>query len=426
MPDGSGDAPTVQAGLDSAQAGDDVLLGAGTYTWTSESASGQSMIRMKRDVTLHSEAGAAATVLDAEQRGRVVECVDVGSARIEGLTITGGQLNVGFSTGGGINSTGDSQLAISSCVIQRNDAFGDQANGGGIYCVGGSVVGCEILDNRAEGEHGNAGGIACRNTLVSDCTIRGNRSRGGDGYSDAGGISAIGGMIVDSRIEANVNAGSYFGGSGGGISLGAGTLLRCVIIGNRLQGQRSTYGGGLYCSGSTITDCVFLANYVIGYGFPTSFWGGGAIASRSDSQPNTISGCTIAGNVAEQSFAIGIAPVGGLALESGGTVSRTIIASNTGAACYGAANFDCMNLHGNSGGDALCGTDNGGNFSADPQFCATDPAVSFNVTIQSDSPCAPSNHPSGNACGLIGAGSIGCDTIAVEQRTWSGVKNLYR
>ena len=71
-------APTVQAGIDSAQAGDDVLLAAGTYTRTSENATGESMLEMKPGIRLHSESGAAATLLDVEYVGRVMRCADVG------------------------------------------------------------------------------------------------------------------------------------------------------------------------------------------------------------------------------------------------------------------------------------------------------------------------------------------------------------
>src|SRR2546426_9342232 len=79
-----GDAPRIQAAIDSAHAGDDVLLAPGTYRWTSEAASQFSMLTSsKPGLTLHSEAGAETTVLDGQSKGRLLRCQDVGQVLIE-------------------------------------------------------------------------------------------------------------------------------------------------------------------------------------------------------------------------------------------------------------------------------------------------------------------------------------------------------
>jgi len=71
----------------------------------------------------------------------------------------------------------------------------------------------------------------------------------------------------------------------------------------------------------------------------------------------------------------------------------------------------CTNIFGNAGGDALCGTDGGGNFSADPLFCGN-AGYEFNLTP--GSPCAPGNHPDGLCDGaLIGALTAGCGSSPV-------------
>ncbi len=61
------------------------------------------------------------------------------------------------------------------------------------------------------------------------------------------------------------------------------------------------------------------------------------------------------------------------------------------------------------------------NFSADPMFCGVG-----NYHLQSDSPCAPGNHPDGIDCGLIGPLPVGCGPVRVETRTWGSIKAMYR
>jgi hypothetical protein len=68
----------------------------------------------------------------------------------------------------------------------------------------------------------------------------------------------------------------------------------------------------------------------------------------------------------------------------------------------------------------------GGNISVDPQFCSIDPVAYNNYFLQSDSPCAPGNHPQGYACGLIGCKPVGCGTTGSQKTNWSKVKQLFK
>ena len=104
-----------------------------------------------------------------------------------------------------------------------------------------------------------------------------------------------------------------------------------------------------------------------------------------------------------------------------------MIFKNEGLACSGPIAFECSDVFGNAGGDALCGPDLGGNFSADPLFCLVRwPDFGFSG-LQNGSPCWPGNHPSGAECGRIGVEDSNptCET-RTEVKTWSAVKRAYR
>jgi hypothetical protein len=167
-----------------------------------------------------------------------------------------------------------------------------------------------------------------------------------------------------------------------------------------------------------ITECVFLGNTAVRFQ-PDGGGLGGAIYSEGG---GTIENCTLLANSGGAADG-----VGGISMPAGGSVRGVVVAyTPVGQACSGTAIWSCSDLYANVGGDFICGTDGGGNFSADPQFCAQDPAASGNFTIQVDSPCTPGNHPNGIMCGLIGAGLVGCGTVSVQERTWSAVKSMYR
>ena len=426
------------------------------------------MIAVKAGVSLRGEGARESTVLDAESYGRVILCRDAGEVRIEGLTVTRGRL--AGPPGAGIYSIGTSMPAISNCIVSDNELLGEHGagiyaerativdcevfgnsielgdGGVGIYIRGGAITRCTIRNNEAVWGSGGGVGIAAYQTDIIDCevfdnsggpgqwrgaaiaigegsisrcTIRNNRVYG-DAFSGCGGISADNTSISDCWIEGNSVWNGYYGATGGGACVSGGSVTRCTFVGNVLERGNPSTGGGLYCADCSIIDCIIVGNAAADY--PGL---GGGIAAYGQV---TITGCALVGNagVSAPSFGTGI---GGVFLEGAGSVGsvrNTIIASNVGLACSGPITFSCTNLYANTEGDSLCGTDGGGNFSADPQFCAENPAASLNFALQADSPCAPGHHPDGASCGLIGAAPVGCATVSVEATTWSRLKSLYR
>ena len=90
--------------------------------------------------------------------------------------------------------------------------------------------------------------------------------------------------------------------------------------------------------------------------------------------------------------------------------------------------FECNNIFdvkvGRYVGTCSDQTGMNGNISVDPEYCGIDD--SGNYLLQSDSPCAPGNHPEGYSCGQIGAKGVGCEEVPVTQSTWGAIKSRFR
>jgi hypothetical protein len=402
-PDGSGQAPTIQAAVDSCVDGDEVVLAPGTYTYATQGASENSMVNIRKNITLRGEAGAESTILDVQGNpARPIRCHAPATVLIDGLTLQGGNPPFeGGSGSGGIRITSGS--TIQNCIIRNNrtDMIG---SGAGISAVESTVRNCLVENNHA-GPDGLGGGIRALRSLVIGCTVRGNSVRGDPGGS-GGGIYSDRSEIVDCLIEDNLASGP-FGGSGGGLDAVGGVIRGCTFVNNVARGLVTSGGrGGGVATGDiesvVISECLFIGNRT---GDAGSRRYGGAIQASSSN--TLIERCTILGN------ASGV---------GGGVIRNSIIAFSTeGSACDVYTDIGCSLLFGNVLGDAVCGTDSGGNLIADPQFCAVDPISSRNAAIQSDSPCA--NAP---GCGQIGMSSVACDSVSIEAVPWSAVKSIFR
>ncbi len=479
--DGTGDAPTIQAGIDSADVGDIVVLAAGTYGWSAQGATGASMLRMTRGITLRGKSGAASTVLDAESLGRVLQCIDVGSAVVEDLTFVNGlaseaeavaaperspeswrlvpepvsttaqdrTLTASDSHGGAIEVRGASTPVIRRCTFRDNRTNGGIANGGAIACSQATIEDCAFIANRAGvagPTNGRGGAIQCQNAVIVRCTFRDNVAWGYAAVS-GGAVHGTSPTLTDCLFENNFIECPGAPRGGAVRCTGAPTISGCVFRGNRVLGHY-TYatGGAAEVASGSVRDCVFLDNVVECY---TASGRGGALSGAD----LTVTRCIFAGNEARQSRPLGPGEGGaiyayfastieqctfvdnragttegisGLYLAEGGTVRACLVAhTSAGRLGLGTETWICCDLFGNAAGDIPPGINGGGNIAQDPLFCAQDPVGSGDVTIRADSPCAPgSNQVPG--CAVIGAGAIGCTGQPVTSKTWSQVKNLFR
>ena len=184
--DGSGDAPTVQAGIDSTAVGDTVLVGPGTYL--------ENINFNGKDIVVKREMGPDMTILDGSNEIESVALFIGGETRsavLEGFTLTGGSghiLAVASKRGGGI------YILDSSPTIRGNAIVGnatDNATGGGILIgvlsVPSSDVSPLIEDNLIESNEAflNGGGM---HITAGEPHIRGNIFRDNKTFGDGGAI----------------------------------------------------------------------------------------------------------------------------------------------------------------------------------------------------------------------------------------------
>jgi len=402
--DGTGDVPTIEAAVHAAGVGDTVLVAPGRYTWTNQGTGDAhfGLINVQRNhtgFTVLGEAGAEATIIDAERGGPCIvitgvvlgpgeEVSDWPGITLDGLTLTGGRANgqPGSAddayTGGGLTMHLNS-AHIRNCIIRGNEA----TQGGGVWYGGQGEPRLEnviIEDNTAE----YGGGLVLVNSLydiaVTGCTIRGNHAR-----SQGGGVLVYNqrATFTDCVIEDNLSD-----NVGGGVMLGESAhliTLRDTVI----RGNRADHGGAVYA-----LRAPFLLERVTMVGNTVS-GRGGAMMLTGDLQSAALDHCTVAGNVASLGCAIRTENT------AFATITATLFADNTGGQTFSShfgAGFalGCSDVWRPASDTSWPPrfTDLGGNVAADPLFCGPG-----DLRLQAASPCLPGQHPDGADCGGIGA-----------------------
>jgi len=388
-PGGTGDAPTIQAGIDSAAAADTVLLASGTFSGTGNEILDYS----GKAITVCSETG--------NPEDCIIDCVEYGGhiefttgegpgSVLDGITFRHGRYAVECS---------QSTPTIRNCIFQDNGSTW-LAGGMVYYEAGGVIRGCRVRSNAGR----YAGGIMCSGGCYSpdlrivDCVFEGNHpgddSGGGAIYCEAAGFA----IHVDSCMFHD----NYTTSGGGAVCLSC-----CECGGDEV----------------VFADCTFWGNSAVD---------GGAVGiylARAD-----FARCTFYGNSADIGSAIAVGDIGNAFLY------RCIIAYNQGGEAIAAPGPylcpvfpSCTDIYGNEGGDWVGGISEwfgvNGNFSACPSFCNAD-VEPYDFRLCDTSPCAPGNHPDSADCGLIGAWPVGCtcapSSVEPASSTWGAIKGMYR
>jgi parallel beta-helix repeat protein len=313
---------TIQQAIDAASDWDEILVGPGTYTSTSDNV----VHTLGKNVWLHSSHGPEQTIIDGQglRRGIICNSGETRQMVIEGFTIQNGNAE----HGGGMRCYWDSQPTLKNCVFRNNVAvygggvsnesdimlfdctFENNAadDGGAVnnawgssptftrcsfhsntaYWNGGAIVNynidtslfieCTFIGNIVEV---NGGGLFVMNsdeTILFNCTFDGNEAELGGGI-----YSAWGTLDIESCVFTDHAAGSGGGLYSDGTSV---TVTGSDFIGNSVYWD----GGGIDANGGDLVldNCRFDNN-------EAAFLGGGISINGTTTQ---ITGCRISGNLA--------------------------------------------------------------------------------------------------------------------------------
>ena len=411
--DGTGDAPTIQAGVDSAAVGDTVLVGPGTYTSVFDVTTGAGLrkagVHLNKNVCMIGDTSATTTIAAGAGDIGVFGSDLEATALVRGFSVRTSGGNAGCpdlaaTVPGAGSPTGfwceRSAVRIEDCRITQNDR--------GLYLFESpvTVTHCEFVDDNHPiiCEHqSNANIVRC---TVHYCWSLFTCYGSSPSVIDSRFYDSCAGLLFDGNSHPYLSGNQFTAGPAMITQYGvAAVILQSGGTVENNEFWQSSVGIWVHSSDTStkiIRNNLFVLNML------------GVWASTS-------SHVVIENNTFEDGD--GIECMGDLE-----TIVRNniIVGGSVGIRCPLLPAISCNNVFGcTKAAYQLCPDQTGinGNISVDPQFCGV--KYSGNWYLQSDSPCAPGNHPSSDDCGLIGAFPVNCGEVDVQTKSWGTIKSLY-
>jgi len=235
---------TIQAGVDSASAGDTVWVSNGVYSSGGRAIQEYvltNLVAIDKPITVESIAGAEATIIQATGTSGTapLRCAYVGDdAVLSGFTLTGGTTYEWYEGYDYSNETSAAgaycapSAVVNHCILSNNASSWS----------GGAVLGGTLKDCILTGNIGYDGGGAYQSTL-NRCILQHNYA-----FMVGGGGSAC--ELNQCLVCSNT---AQFGGGG----IHGGVANNCTVVGN--HSIEDNGGGGFFCE---MNNCIVFGNTV--------------------------------------------------------------------------------------------------------------------------------------------------------------------
>ena len=404
---GGGDYTAIAHAVAASCPGDTILVAPGTYA-----GPGNRDIDLPHGgLSLLSEAGAEATIIDCESAGRALEIRKHGTT-VRGFTFTGGSAEEG-----GAIRIGACPPTISDCRFVSNSAD----MGGAFYCAPmgePDIEYCAFIDNSATTYGGGIYFSNCRPTMY-ECTFEGNSAaiNGGAISMKPGTV----GWLMDCVFSGNTAQ------DGGAIYIGTFSMwwweeegMKTTIGFSSFSENEAVRGGAIFINARCLAEviwCTLTGN--------RATWGGALYGATNDPGRVFVQNCTLCGNAAR--YGGGVCTCGWFwdPEWSEFRISRSIIAfSQEGSAICRLEDSYCFSdysiAYGNASGDVLYGGDL--NLYCDPLFCNL---YTGDFALCENSPARPPNNAWGVLMGSSSQHCGPCDSPVLEA-SWGRIKAKYR
>lgn len=228
------DQPTIQAGINSANPGDTVLVAAGMYR--------ENINFGGKAIEVISASGPKVTIIDGGKIDSVVtfNSGETTASVLRGFTIQNGDATNTIGEGGGISVEGSSPAIVGNIIVKNVACEGDGIGVG----FGSPIIQNNLISNNFDTCGGiGGGGVGIRG--ASSAQVLHNRISNNSTQSFGGGIALWSGNAV--LIKNNTIVNNYATSNGGGISM-FNDVSSVVIVQNLINGNTSATGDGIYWS----------------------------------------------------------------------------------------------------------------------------------------------------------------------------------